>query len=219
MTSMSAALYARYAALPIDATRIGRHLAAGRFGVGTFLQRYDRLLAAEILARPGGRERLSRGDSETYLGEGGVQVAWTVEAVVEGLALLAITVFRPAGRSEHTVAFDVASRRPAGAEEPALEPALEDLFAHKTPAAVWQTHRACLDLWDWNVGLAHGASGVVVHALDVSAGVWLVETPDGSFEWTPVRGRNLVAPASGKMPPRTAINALFCTPPEAIGGA
>jgi hypothetical protein len=211
-------LRARFERLPFDTTRIGRHLAAGHTTIGSFLQRVDRLFQAEILARPAGRERLARGDSETYIDASGTQVAWAVTAVVEGTAILSIKVLHPTdGVSEHSAAFDVATRSPVDAGEH-KDPAVAALLADATPASVWQARRHLLDLWDWNAGLAHGASGVTVHAHSELEGAWLVETPAGSFEWTPVGRRNLVAPASGAMPAEAAIRALFLGPPEMIGG-
>lgn len=213
-----AALRARFERLPFDTTRVSRHLAAGHTTIGSFLQRVDRLLQAEVLARPTGREDLSRGDSETYLAAACTQVAWVVTAVVEGTAILSIKVLHPTdGVSEHSAAVDVATRAPIDAGEH-KDPAVAALLTEATPATVWQSHRHLLDLWDWNAGLAHGTSGVTVHAHNELDGAWLVETPTGSFEWTPVGRRNLVAPASGAMPTEAAIRALFHSPPELIGG-
>jgi len=179
--------------------------------VGDFLQRYDRLVQARVLARPGGRDHFARGDSDCYLADGGAQCSWTVVAVVDGEALFDITIHNGATRRDR-VSWTPSQPRPGG------NALISELFAAEGEAEVWARERHRLDLWDWIPGAPRAAAGpgtqVTVRPHDELDGAWLVETPQGPFVWMPVNGRNLVTCASGTLPGRDYLDALFVRAPE-----
>ncbi len=223
-TNLLKQLQTRFDQLPFETARIRRHMNDRHLRLGDFLQLYDALVQAKLLARPVGRA-LSRGDSNCYLAADGAACSWTVTAAIEDEAPiidLKIVPPTPGGdKLEVSVAWDPETF-PADDYPDTCARYLAELFAAQEAADVWQAHRHLLDLWDWNVGQPVAAigsglpgDGVVVRPHDEIADSWLVETPRGAFVWWQAGGMNLVTAAAGGSLPGDYLRSLFLREPSA----
>jgi hypothetical protein len=203
-------LRARFQALPHDTGRVQEHIRAGHVRLGNFLQTYDTLVHSRKLSRPAGRERLGRGDGDTYTTSGGDQCCWEVGAVIEDEAVIAVTVFARHDRREYSVLWNHKEQRvgdyPSGFEAPAKE-----LFDSLGPSGVWEPEKHKLDLWNWvserRFVTPCGISAVVRPGDD--PGEWYVELAGGTFSWQPVDGINVVRGIAGFYPPDALLAKLF----------
>jgi hypothetical protein len=218
-------LQARFAALPVDTTRVARHIAAGHVALGDFLQTYDVLMQAWVLSRPPGRSTLAVGDSDLYTTRGGARCVWRVVAMHPDTVELSLSVLPVSDKRVSTVYWnrsgDIVT---CGANAGPLRARLagdhcadlvRELFAKPDYAAVWEAERHRLDLFDWDDATA----SVCAEPSEDRVAFWRVSgtgagagpSLSASFNWTATGAANVVTGARGE--DRDIIRRWFVKPP------